>query len=270
MLSDHRDERDETQQAVESTPLLSTAATTLRYDGQTDGNAGHDADATSMTDRSSGPISSKVSKSKRIRWPSIIAMIVLSLFAVAVVVLGFVVPAAVEEYAKQAAVLEPTDLSLVSITAEGVRIRIQANFRLDAQRVPDGKVRSIGKTVGWLIGEIKTGPTKINVYLPQQDDMLLGTAAVPPLSVSITAGQNNAIDIVADLIPGEAESIRTIANEWLQGRLETVQLRGQADVQLTAGVIPLGTHSIVESMMFEGQALYRSFASLYSGKKFLA
>ena len=96
---------------------------------------------------------------------------------------------------------------------------------------------------------------------------MLGTAGIPPLAVSIVNGQNTAVDFVTDLVPGNAEGIRTIANDWLEGRLDVLRLNGKADVQLKAGILPLGTHSISESLTFEGQSLYRSFASLYFGEK---
>jgi hypothetical protein len=194
---------------------------------------------------------------------------VLSLSALVVMILAFLVPQAVQEYAKQATVLEPTNLELVSITSDGVRARIQADFRLDAQRVANAHVRRVGRAATWLVGELGTEETKINVYLPEYNNVLLGTAGVPPLRVGIRDGHNNAVDFVADLIPGDAEGIRTIANQWLEGKLDSVRIRGQADIQLKAGVIPLGTHSIAETLTFEGQSLYRSFASLYFGQKSL-
>jgi hypothetical protein len=196
-------------------------------------------------------------------------MIILSLLALAVMILAFIVPAAVEEYAKQATVIEPTNLSLVSITTNGVRARIQANLRLDAQRVANDHVRRVGRAATWLVGELGTEETKINVFLPEYDNVLLGTATVPPLTIKIADGRNNAMDFEADLAPGDAEGIRTIANEWLEGKLDSVRVRGQADIQLRAGIIPLGTHSVAESLTFEGQYLYRSFASLYFGEKSL-
>jgi hypothetical protein len=196
-------------------------------------------------------------------------MIVLSLLALAVMILAFIVPAAVEEYAKQATVLEPTNLSLISITTNGVRARIQANFRLDAQRVANDHVRRVGRAATWLVGELGTEETKISVFLPEYDNVLLGTATVPPLRIKIADGRNNAMDFEADLAPGDAEGIRMIANEWLDGKLDSVRVRGQADIQLRAGFIPLGTHSVAESLTFEGQYLYRSFASLYFGEKSL-
>lgn len=255
------------RESSESTPLLSSSAATPCYDGTRDEI--HGRDAASIASHNADNASTKSTKAKSSRWPSIIAMIILAVFALIIMVVAFFVPAAMEEYGKQALVLEPTNLALESITVDGVRARIQANFRLDAQRVGNEHVRRVGRVATWLVGQLGTEQTKINVYLPEYDNILLGTAGVPPVTVSIVDGQNTAMDFVADLIPGDAEGIRTIANEWLEGRLDVLRLRGKADIQLRAGIIPLGTHSISESLTFEGQSLYHSFASLYFGQKTL-
>jgi len=257
---------DDTE-SLESTPLLSSDATP-RYDGERDN--GHNADIASIAPRPTNAAFVKPGKSNSWRWPSIIAMIVLAFFALAIMVVAFIAPAAVEEYAKQALVLEPTNLALESITADGVRARIQANFRLDAQRVKNEHVRRVGQATTWLVRELGTGETKVNVYLPEYDNILLGTAGLPPLTFNIMDGRNNAVDFVADLIPGDAEGIRTIANDFLEGKVDVLRLHGKADIQLkAAGFIPLGTHSISESLSFEGQSLYSSFKSLYFGEKVL-
>lgn len=238
---------------LETTPLLSGPSDTPRYDGEED--EARQNDAASIASRASNHAPVRPAKAKTTRWPSIIAMMVLSVFAVTVMFSAFFLPVAVEEYAKQAIVLEPTNLSLESITTNGVRARIQANFRLDGQRVGNKHVRRVGKATTWLVGSLATEETKINVYLPDYDNILLGTATIPPLTVSIADGHNNAVDFVADLVPGDAAGIQMIANQWLEGRLETVRVLGKADVQLKAGVIPLGTHSIAESLSFEGDKL---------------
>ncbi|KAK4166193.1 hypothetical protein QBC43DRAFT_206527 [Cladorrhinum sp. PSN259] len=239
-------------ESLETAPLLGNSGGTPRYDGERDDVRNETA---SIASRETDAASIKSVKGKSIRWPSVIAMIVLSFFALAIMVLAFFVPAAMEEYAKQAVVVEPTNLSLVSITTNGVRARIQANFRLDAQRVENIHVRRVGRAATWLVGQLATEETKINIYLPDYDNVLLGTAAVPGLTVSIEDGRNNEVDIEADLIPGEAEGIRMITNEWLEGRLGTVRVKGTADIEIKAGVIPLGKHSIAESMTFEAHKL---------------
>jgi len=254
--------------ALESTPLLTSSSATPRYDGEHDERAS--GEVASLASNASGHQSPKLKKTKGIRWPSVIAVITLSLLTATIIVVAFFFPAALEEYAKEASVLEPTNLSLESITTNGIRARIQANFRLDGQRVGNEHVRRLGRFSGWLTKTLKTEVTKVDVYLPDFEDVLLGSGVFPPLTISIKEGENTAVDIVADLIPGDAEGIRTIANEWFQGRLDSVQLKGKAHVQLKAGFIPLGTHFISESLTFEGQDLYRSFVDLYFGEKTLS
>jgi len=247
--------------SLESTPLLAKADNAPRYDGQ--GTLPEEEDSSRPGDTASIASSRKSSR----RWPSIIAIIILALASVAIIVVAFFVPAAVEEYAKEAAVLEPTNLSLESITTKGIRARVQANFRLDGSRVKNEHVRRVGRLSTWLVRQLGTDETKVSVYLPDYGHVLLGEAAIPPLVINIMDGHNTAVDFVADLVPGEAEGIRTIANEWLDGKLDQLRIRGIADIQLKSGVIPLGTHTVSESLLFEGQYLYRSFAALYFGEK---
>jgi hypothetical protein len=194
-------------------------------------------------------------------------MALLALLSITAICVAFFVPAAVEEYAKQAAVLEPTNLSLESLTANGVRARIQANFRLDGSRVHNQHVRRVGKATTWIARALATEQTRVNVTLPEYDNILLGSAVLPPLVINILEGQTNAIDFVAELTPGDADGIRMIANEFLEGRLDVLRLQGKTDIQLKSGLIPLGTHTVSESLTFEGQYLYRSFASVYFGEK---
>jgi len=240
----------EDAESFESTPLLSSSDATPRYDGDLDSS--QNADIASIADAASV----KSAKTESWRWPSIIAMVILGILSAAIIVVAFFVPAAVEEYAKQALVLEPTNLALESITADGVRARIQANLRLDSQRVENEHVRRVGQATTWLVRELGTAETRVNVYLPQYDNILLGTAGLPPLSVNIMDGKNNAVDFVAELIPGGADGIRAVANDFLEGKVDVLRLWGKADIQLkAAGFIPLGTHSISESLSFEANKM---------------
>jgi hypothetical protein len=187
--------------------------------------------------------------------------------AIAILVLAFIVPDAVQEYAQQAAVIEPTSLSIDSITVDGVRARIQANFRLDGSRVKDNHVRRIGQAATWVANQLGSEKTKIDVYVPDYDNALLGSAVIPPLVVNLRDGQTTRLDFIADIRPGNVEGMRTIANDWLDGRLDQLRLSGKTDLRLKSGLIPLGIHSISETLIFEGQSSYRSFATLYFGEK---
>lgn len=194
-------------------------------------------------------------------------MVVLAVVIVIVMVGGFMVPPAVKTYVENAAVLEPTSLSIESITPDGVRARVEANIRLDGARVEDVNARRIGKFVTGIMRKLETEATKVSVHLPRYDNALLGKADLPPLTIDIREGHTNKLDFITDLSPGEAEHIRNIANDWLSGKLDHLKLTGSADIHLKSGIFPLGTHNVVESMVFEGQSLYRSFAALYFGEK---
>lgn len=257
------DHQSQPESGNESTPLLS-GGDAPRYDGD-ESQGQHGDDSASIRSRHSNTSSKSASKQ---RWPSIIAMIILAILSITIMIVAFFAPAAVEEYAKQAAVLEPTSLSLESITTDGVRARIKANFRLDGSKVENDQVRRVGSVATWFVRELGTEATRVNVYLPEYNNILLGSTDIPPITLKID-GQNTAIDFVAELVPGAAEGIRMIANEWLEGRLNQLRITGKADIKLKTGIIPLGTHMVSESLTLEGQSLYKSFASLYLGEKTL-
>ncbi|TDZ31152.1 hypothetical protein C8035_v005197 [Colletotrichum spinosum] len=245
----------------ETTPLLSGSSGTPRYDGDNDDpeNSNFSCDVC-RTPRAASVASHRSSTSGRSTksstpWASIISIFVLATLAIGIMLVAFFVPAAVEEYAKQAAVVEPTNLSLESITTNGVRARVRANFRLDGSRVPDPTARRIGKFTTWIVRALGTEETKVGVYLPDFKNVLLGTAVVPPLSISIVDGETTKVDFVAELSPGDAEAYRKVANEWLDGKLDQLKVLGKADVPLKTGILPLGTHAVSEILTFEANQI---------------
>ncbi|KAK5636597.1 hypothetical protein RRF57_012309 [Xylaria bambusicola] len=252
------------QESAESTPLLSSSSATVGYDGD---SAEPEDDNASIRSRQSHPPSDHSTKKKLRRWPSFVAMGILGCFVIAIIVLAFIVPDAVQEYAQQAAVIEPTSLSIDSITTDGIRARIQANFQLDGSRVKNDNVRRIGKASTWVANQLGSDAAKIDVYVPDYDNILLGSATIPPLVVSLRDGVTTQFDFIADIHPGNVEGMRTIANDWLDGRLDKLRLNGKTDLNLKSGFVPLGTHTVSETLIFEGQSLYRSFSALYFGEK---
>ena len=238
----------------ESSPLLSD-----RRD--------QDGDNDQQAEAPSAPAKAPARRKGKWRWPSIIAILILAVLVVSIIVLGFVIPPAVQYYVENAVVLEPTSLSLESITADGVRARIKGNFRLDGSLVADEHAQRIGRLTTSIMRQLGSEETTVNVRLPLYDNAILGTAVVPPLTLDVVDGHNNELDFVTDLIPGEANIMRKIVNDWLAGKLDKLEVTGAAALRIKSGIFPLGTHDVVESMVFEGQSLYRAFASLYFGKK---
>ncbi|KAL2073187.1 hypothetical protein VTL71DRAFT_10511 [Oculimacula yallundae] len=241
---------------VENTPLLSREDNTPRYDGDSNHDSSRRPSPATRSLRTIQNGGSSISSTKgERRWPTFVAIMSLALVAVVIILGAFFAPAVVEEYAKEALVIEPTNLSIDSFTASGVRARVQANFRMDASRVGNKNVRNIGRFGTWLARSVESHSSTVEVYLPEYGNILLGTAAVPPVIVDIRNGHITAIDFLTDLEPGNIEGIRQVANDWLEGRLGEIRVLGKANVGLKSGIFPLGTQSISESLVFEGNDL---------------
>ncbi|KAJ4135991.1 hypothetical protein NW768_003599 [Fusarium equiseti] len=252
LVSPPREEGDPT----ESSPLLGRTDDDHHADA-----AEHDGeDETSSQTQSRGwsfwPRRSKSTGTRSAwRWPSIIAMVILGIIVILIIVLGFLIPPAVKEYAEKAAVLEPTNLSIENITSDGIRARFRAKVYLDGSRVNDENSRRIGKAVTGIMRKLETKETTVNVYLPDYADALAGTAVIPPLVVDIVDGHTNELDFVAEVNPGDVEHIRKIANDWLDGNLNKLKVVGKTKVHLQSGVFPLGSHDVAESMVFEANEI---------------
>lgn len=185
------------------------------------------------------------------RWPSIVALVVL-FAAVVLIMLGFLATEGIEEYAMQAADFKPTKLSLDSLTDTGVRVQVEGKFSMDASKVQKQSVRNLGRFGTWIAREVETGPTDVDVYLPEYDMVRVGTAKVPGIKVNIRNGHTTHISFFAHLEPGRFDNLRNVANDWMDGRLGQIRLKGKADVPLRSGLIRLGSQTIVESFTFEG------------------
>lgn len=255
----------------ENTPLLSRDDGIPQYDGapEEDDNELIPSPAATSLRSLQNSLGSSTSKKSTRRWPTVVAVTILAFLVIAIITGAFFAPAVVEEYAKEALVIEPTSLSIDGFTTTGVTARVQAVFKMDASRVKNKHVRNLGRFGTWLAREIETKQSKVEVYLPEYDNVLIGTAAVPRIVVDIRNGHGTGIDFLTDLEPGDLDGIRRVANLWLDGHLDKIRVLGKANVGLKSGLIPLGTQTIVESLVFEGQSLYRSFASLYFGEKSL-
>lgn len=238
----------------ENTPLLSRTDDAPRYDGAEDEDDPElipSPAATSLRSLQNGHVVVGSKKTGR-RWPTIIAVGLLGIVVLTIIAGAFFAPAVVEEYAKQSLVIEPTSLSIDGFTTTGVTARIQAVFRMDASRVKNKHVRNIGRFGTWIAREVETKPSTVKVYLPEYGNILIGTAIVPRIAVDIRNGHGTAINFLTDLEPGDLEGIRRVANDWLDGRLDKVRVLGKADIGLKSGLIPLGTQTIAESLVFEG------------------
>lgn len=209
----------------ERTPLLS----------RTDSN-GHDANGYAEAPAQEADTESTQSKTKR-KWPVILALGSLTLAVILALVFGFAMPAAVEEYVKEAAQFEPDNLSIESFTDTGVQARIQGTVWLDASKVSKKNVRDLGRFATYIAKEVESGEMHMNIYLPGYDNVLLGSVIVPPVKMNIRNGHYNWIDIITEVQPGDPVGIRQIAHDFLDHKLSDLTVKAVVSVPVKTGLI---------------------------------
>ena len=242
---------NQSKQSEESVPLLSEDANHRNY-GDAPSHAESPSAAASSLRSLQNEGSSKGKSSTR-RWPTIIALIILGLVVIFILCLGFAAPEIVEEYAREAMVFEPTDLSIDLFTSTGVRARIRGDFTLDGARVHKKAVRDLGRAGTWIVRAVESKHSKVKVILPEYGNLLLGTADVPPIVVDIRDGHTTHLDFLSDLAAGDVDGIRRMANDWLEGRIGDLNVKGVAEVPLKSGIFGLGTQSIEETIIIKGE-----------------
>ncbi len=226
--------RQSSPHASERTPLLSRVENSESGSvNQPNGAVDHPNDAASISES----LESTQSKKQK-RWPTVIALTTLCL-AVLISCFGFALPSVVEEYAKEAVVFEPTNLSIDSFASFGVRARVQGTLYLDAKRVGHKATRELGRFGTWIAREVQSGESEVKVYLPEYDNVLLGTATIPPVKVNIRNHHENHVDILADLEPGDMDGVRRIVKNFMDRKLKELTVNAVATLPLRSVLIRL-------------------------------
>ncbi|KAK4895167.1 hypothetical protein LTR27_006776 [Elasticomyces elasticus] len=245
-----REEDDTPATATEQTPLLPPSTST-----DAEAHTSHPPDGsarTSLLTSLQNPTINSKGKKKR-RWPSILALAILCILVICIIVFAFLAPSITESYAQQAAVFKPLELSIDSFTTHGVKARVKGHFYMDARRVEKKSVRDLGRFFTYIANQAETGESEVEVSLPEYGNLVLGTARVPAVWVSIRNGHTTMVDVVADLRPGDVGGIRKVAEDFIRGRLGQVRVLGKADVPIKSGLISLGKQRLVQEMIFAGK-----------------
>ncbi|KAG0156883.1 hypothetical protein PDIDSM_4066 [Penicillium digitatum] len=229
----------------ESTPLLHRREGDLIY-GTEQGLSRSSSFASQNT-----PEDGTRKKRSHVPWPTVISLSVLTLSVLVILVLAFAAPAAVKEYAQQAAIFKPTAVSIDSTTPDGVRARIQGDFVMVSDRVKNRSVRGIGRLATWIAKEVETGPSNVEVYLPEYGNVLVGNAALPSIKLNIRNGHHTNVDFLTDLEAGDVRGIHAIAIDWIEGRLGRLNVKGKATLQLKSGLFALGTQVLTDNIIIE-------------------
>ncbi|KFZ08018.1 hypothetical protein V502_09605 [Pseudogymnoascus sp. VKM F-4520 (FW-2644)] len=245
----HRASEERREEDGENAPLLSHGHGTLRYDGREDHPPLSPA-STSLRSIQSSDSSSSSTKGKS--WATITAITGLSVSVLLIISILFFAPAAVEEYSKQSMVIDPTGLSIDSFTSTGVRARVQADFQLDAAKCKNSAIRTLGRLGTYVAHTVESDETEVKVYLPEYDNLLIGTATIPKVHASIRNGEVTHLDFLTDVKPAETTDLQRIVNDWLSGRMTQLTVRGMVEVPLKSGLFHLGIQTISPTIVLEG------------------
>ncbi|KAL6158489.1 hypothetical protein ACJBU6_02601 [Exserohilum turcicum] len=242
----------QSSRTTEETPLLSEQHVDDDCDRDDDDEDDEPTPATRSLRRSLSGSSDKAAKGSlwKKRWPSILALITLCLVVI-LIMLGFLAKESIEEYSMQAADFRPTKLSMDGLTRHGAKVRVQGDFTMDASKVKKQSVRNLGRLGTWIAREAETGPFDADVYLPEYGNVLVGTAKIPGLRVNIRNGHTTHVVFDATVQPGSPDGIRNVANDWIDGRLGQIRLKGKAWVPLRSGVLNIGRQLVEQSVVFQ-------------------
>lgn len=211
----------------ERTPLLSRTES-------------HEQDANGYVDAQNQDVDTESTSSKtRRKWPIILALGSLTVAVILALVFGFAIPAAVEEYVKEAGQFEADNLRIESFTNTGILARIEGTVWLDASKVQKKSTRDLGRFATYIVKEVESGDMHVKIYLPGYDNVWLGSVAVPPVKMNIRNGHYNWINITAEVQPGDPEGFRLIAHDFIDRKLSDLTVKAVVDVPVKTGLISI-------------------------------
>lgn len=71
------------------------------------------------------------------------------------------------------------------------------------------------------------------------------------MKVNIRNGHTTHVSFVTSVKPGSPDGIREIANDYIEGRLGQIRIKGKAEVPVRSGLINIGKQLVEQSMVFQ-------------------
>jgi len=236
-------------QPTEHTPLLSSSPSSTTPNQATETGTSHNS-LLSFFHPTANANNSKPRTA--VRWPSIVALTLLSILVICIMLFFFLAPSVIESYAHQAAFFQPTTLSLLAFTPTGAHLRLTGDFSFNASRVRRKPTRDLGWAFTALIREVQTGEADVEVILPEYGNVVVGTAKVPGVKVDMRDGRRTHLDVNVKTELGDAEGLKRIVGDWVDGRLGALRVRGTAKMSLRSGIFGLGRQTVEKEVVVSG------------------
>ncbi|DAA74607.1 TPA_exp: Uncharacterized protein A8136_3145 [Trichophyton benhamiae CBS 112371] len=198
-------------------------------------------------------------KNRGLRWPTVIALVVLCLSVIAILILRFAAPSMMKQYAQEATVFKPTGLSITTFTPSGIKTRVRGTVVLDASRVKNPTVRDLGRFGTWIGHEVESEKSEVDIYLPEYEDAQLATVTLPPIKINIRNGYLNEIDFIAEIATGNPDGIKGAVSDLIEANIAQLSLKGMARVPLKSGLLYLGSQYITETVVLRDFSVLPDF-----------
>jgi len=193
---------------------------------------------------------------------------------IAIIILSFVLPDALEQYALQAAQFYPSGVVVLPPesahalgplgskasasddpkTAGSLRLRVTGNFSLDSSRVKQPFIRAIGRFATALGHRAETGATVANITLPDYDgDNIVASATVAPIRLDIRSGRMNQVEALVDVAPPvNADVIKDLLQDVIQHGVRRATVGALVSTSIKSGVFSLGRVSFSHILLLTG------------------
>lgn len=190
---------------------------------------------------------------KKRSWWTIISIIILLIITINIIVFAFVIPSATQSYASQATTYSLQNVETQDYTEDGIIANAQINITVDASRVSSNGVRNIGLFTTKMFRHVYTQPCLVSVFLPQYNGAQIAVVTLPALKIDIRNRHVNILDITSNVTITNETLVVQLAGDYLTGRRQVIQTIGEADVDIKAGIIPLGRHHVRQQVIIQGR-----------------
>ncbi|KAK9454255.1 hypothetical protein V1511DRAFT_420903 [Dipodascopsis uninucleata] len=192
---------------------------------------------------------------KALKWPAITALVLGFITLITVLAVQIVEVNAPATYVRQALNLNITSISVEDLSREGVKSRVQGEISFDSSKVDDSLTRNLGRFATSIMRKAEVKETYLYIARVESESnrKVIGRASIPNIVVDIRDKHVTPIDFVSNVEDiASVQEIAKLVEQYLQGHLQGALFRGDADITIRSGILPLGTHHVSHEVKLTG------------------
>ncbi|KAK9449130.1 uncharacterized protein V1518DRAFT_417239 [Limtongia smithiae] len=193
-----------------------------------------------------------------LKWPVIISSIVTICVLTTLVSLHAVKVKSPVLYARQSMNLNISSISIMDASASGLHAHVVGEISFDSSKVEDRTTRIIGRIATTIMRKAEVDETALFISRVEDNgkSSVFGRASVPRIVVDIRDKRVTPIDFISTIRDrASVTDIAKLVEEYFRGELAGALFRGDADLPLRSGILPLGTHHVAHDVRLSGASL---------------